>query len=100
MSSDNSAVRFPDLYEGVITAHIIDGKTGARDLEKVQAVRIISGKYRLLIMADYAPLLGKVDGTVTFICEGSEEEYAGIKAFYKHQHNTFTLIIDEREETT
>lgn len=98
MSSDNSISRSGEQYESKITAHVIDEKKGGRVFENLQAIRINSGDYRLLIMADYAPILGKIDGDVTFISERGEEVFENVKAFYKHQHNVFTLIIDESKE--
>ena len=79
-----------------IQARIIDYQNGLRVLSSVQGVRIRSRDYVLLIMEDYLPAIGKIDGTVTFLTENGEETYTGISGFYKHQHNEFTLLIERR----
>lgn len=80
---------------GKIRARIIDVESGLRLLSRVCAVRIQSRDYNLLLMDDYLPALGKIDGTVTFLMAEDETTLSGIRGFYKHQHNEFTLLIEE-----
>ena len=46
-------------------------------------------------MNDYLPTIGRVDGSVTFLNREGERRYGNIRGFYKHQHNEFTLLIEE-----
>ena len=80
---------------GSIHARIIDPKQGLQVIEGVFAIRILSRKYRLLIMEDYTPMLGKVEGDVVVLAADKEIAYRDIHAFYKLQHNEFTLLIDD-----
>lgn len=81
--------------KGRINARIIDGKTGLRVLSGVYAVRMHSKHAHVLIMNDYVPTLGKLDGDITFLNQEGEHSYRGVRGFYKHQHNEFTLLIEE-----
>lgn len=89
------------LHSRGIRARIIDYQRGMKLLSGVRAVRIHSRDYVLLIMEDYMPALGEVDGDLTFLTDKGEEPYKGIRGFYKHQKNEFTLLIESRkaEET-
>ena len=81
------------MAAGKITARIMDEEHGLLILESVSAVRIRSKNYVLLMMNDYLPSLGEIDGDVYFITRENETVYKGIKGFYKNQHNEFTLLI-------
>lgn len=81
--------------KGRISARIIDVKAGLRVIEGVYAVRIHSVGYTALIMNDYIPALGKIDGDVSFLSRDVDYVYPNIRGFYKHQHNVFTLLVEE-----
>lgn len=83
---------------GRIHARIIDAQSGLKELHGVFAVRIHSKDVNVLIMNDYLPTLGKVDGSVTFLTAQGEHPYRGIRGFYKHQHNEFTLLVEAYAE--
>ena len=81
--------------EGRINARIIDVTSGLKVISGIYAVRIHSKDFYALIMNDYLPALGKVDGDVIFLSREGEHPYCGIRGFYKHQHNEFTLLVEE-----
>ena len=88
--------RFDGMRDaGRISARIIDVSSGLKAIEGVYAVRIHSADFTALIMNDYIPALGKIDGDVTFLSRDGEYPYYGIRGFYKHQHNEFTLLVEE-----
>lgn len=80
---------------GKIKARVIDEVNGLQLLDQIRAVRISSKQYKLLILEDYAPTLGQVEGEVTFLCADREVTFDNIFGFYKHQRNEFTLLIRE-----
>ena len=82
--------------KGRITARIIDESTGIREIKKVHAVRIQSKDYVLLVMDDYSPTLGDIEGRVAILTEDNEEVYESIKGFYRLKDNEFTLVINEK----
>ncbi|MFI3227447.1 MAG: hypothetical protein R3Y09_08550 [Clostridia bacterium] len=79
-----------------IRARIIDGSGGLSFLPEVSAIRTRDVDCNLLIMEDFMPILGGIEGSVIFLTPKGEVRYDGIKGFYKHQQNEFTLIIQER----
>ncbi len=79
---------------GKISARVISHYDGVKFLENIVGVRIKSKDYVLLIMEDYLPTLGKIDGDVFFITTDDELPYKNINGFYKHQSNEFTLLIE------
>ncbi len=87
----------PAVYGGEIHARIIDAENGFRLISGVYAVRIRSLDYNLLIMEDYLPTLGKIDGDIVILTDDGEVELRGVHGFYKHQHNEFTLLVDSQD---
>lgn len=81
--------------EGRINARIIDAASGLKVISGIYAVRIHSKDFYALIMNDYLPALGKIDGDIVFLNREGEHPYRGIRGFYKHQHNEFTLLVEE-----
>lgn len=81
--------------KGKIRANVIDEVNGIQHLKDVHAVRICSKGYVLLVLEDFAPTLGQVEGDVTFLCDDKEVGLENIRGFYKHQRNEFTLLIQE-----
>jgi len=61
-------------------------------IENVKFVRILSKKYNLLIMRDYLPIIGELEGSVEIV--GLESiKYQNIKGYYINRNNEFSLII-------
>ena len=81
--------------DGKITAKIISFKTGLDVIDEVRRIRIKSRHYSLLIMEDYLPVIGEIEGTVTVFADNDTREYKNIKGFYKHAYNEFELLISE-----
>lgn len=71
---------------------ISEGLTMKND---IKLIRIKSKKYNLLIMVDYVPIIGEIEGNIDF--ENGEDvlSYKDIKGYYVHSNNAFSLIIKE-----
>lgn len=78
-----------------IRANVFSIDEGNKAYKNVKAIRIVSDKYNILIMEDYLPVIGEVNGSVSIVLEDSNEEYKNIKGFFKHSHNQFDLLIKE-----
>lgn len=77
-----------------ILVKILNIRTGLKVFENVKFVRILSEKYNLLIMRDYLPVIGEIDGSVEI--EGEETfKLENIKGYYINKNNEFNLIIKE-----
>jgi len=68
---------------------------GLVEYEDVKIVRIISKDYNLLIMKDYLPILGEIQGSIDIKSDDIELNYKDIVAFYMNSNNVFNLIIKE-----
>ena len=68
---------------------------GLVEYENVKIVRIVSKDYNLLIMKDYLPIIGEIDGNVDIKSEKEEVNLKNIKAFYMNSNNEFNLMIKE-----
>jgi hypothetical protein len=63
-------------------------------INNVKVIRVKDGDYNLLIMKDYWPVIGEINGNVYF--DGDENvSFENIKGFYMLCHNVFRLIIIE-----
>ena len=76
-----------------ITVNIFDLKTGLNTYSNVEYIRITSKDYNLLIMLDYMPIIGEVEGKVDIKLEDREINFENIKASYMNSHNVFNLMI-------
>lgn len=71
---------------------------GLVEYEDVKIVRITSKDYNLLIMKDYLPIIGEIEGNVDIKSEKEEVNLKNIKAFYMNSNNEFNLMIRESGE--
>ena len=78
-----------------IKVRVFDLKKGLVEYENIKIVRIVSKNYNLLIMKDYLPILGEIEGSVDIKNEEIEVNYKNIKAFYMNSNDVFNLMIKE-----
>ena len=76
---------------------IFDLKTGLTEYEHIKVVRIISKDYNLLIMEDYLPIIGEINGSIDIKGEDVDLSFPNIEAFYMNSKNVFNLMIKEVE---
>ena len=80
---------------GKITATVLGIDEGFQKFEQVDMIRIKSEKYTLLIMDDYMPVIGRIDGMVEIVSGEDTRSFKPIHGFYTHRKNTFELLIKE-----
>ena len=78
-----------------IKVRIFDMEHGLREYEDIKIIRIISKDYNLLIMKDYLPIIGEIEGTVDIKNDEINMSFKDIKAFYMNSENIFNLMIKE-----
>lgn len=78
-----------------IKVRVFDMTHGLREYENITIVRIISKDYNLLIMKDYLPIIGEIEGSVDIKNDIINESFKNIKAFYMNSENVFNLMIKE-----
>ena len=74
---------------------IFDLNTGLTEYEHIKVVRMISKDYNLLIMQDYLPIIGELDGSIDIKGEDINLNFPKIKAFYMNSNNVFNLMVKE-----
>lgn len=77
-----------------IKVRIFDIENGLREYKDIKIIRIISKDYNLLIMKDYLPIIGEIEGNVD-INDEVNLSFKDIKAFYMNSNNEFNLMIKE-----
>ena len=80
---------------GKITATVLGIDEGFQKFEQVDMIRIKSEKYTLLIMDDYMPVIGRIDGMVEIVSGDDTRSFQPLHGFYTHRKNTFELLIKE-----
>ena len=80
---------------GKITATVLGIDEGFQKFEQVDMIRIKSEKYTLLIMDDYMPVIGRIDGMVEIVSGEDTRSFQPIHGFHTHRKNTFELLIKE-----
>ncbi|MGM9876835.1 MAG: hypothetical protein ACI310_06390 [Bacilli bacterium] len=78
-----------------IKVKIFDIKNGLRVYDNIKIIRIISKDYNLLIMKDYLPIIGEIEGSVDIKNDEVNLSFKDIKAFYMNSDNIFNLMIKE-----
>ena len=78
-----------------IKVRIFDIENGLREYKDIKIIRIISKDYNLLIMKDYLPIIGEIEGSVESLNDKFTSSLKDIKAFYMNSNNEFNLMIKE-----
>ena len=78
-----------------IKVRVFDMAHGLIEYENITIIRIISKDYNLLIMKDYLPIIGEIEGSVDIKNDIINESFKNIKAFYMNSENVFNLMIKE-----
>ena len=81
--------------EPAIHVSVLSLSGGMKNYENVSMVRIVSHNYNLLILKDYMPTIGKVQGSVQIIGEDIMESLEEIEGYYVFRQNQFELLIEE-----
>ena len=78
-----------------IKVRIFDIENGLREYKDIKIIRIISKDYNLLIMKDYLPIIGEIEGSVDIKNDEVNLSFKDIKAFYMNSNNEFNLMTKE-----
>jgi hypothetical protein len=83
---------------GRIQAQVSSFKDGLQIYKGVNIVRVRGKQARLLIMEDYLPVIGEVDGDIDFIGRGFFHTLRSVHGFFCHEHNVFFLLLREERK--
>lgn len=79
-----------------IQVRVSDFEHGLRVFDDVQIVRIVSNNYNLLVMNDFVPSVGMINGSVEIVSNEDVETIDNVRAFYLHKDNVFSLLIERQ----
>lgn len=80
-----------------ILVNVFELETGLTTYKDCEYIRIIDEKYNLLVMLDYTPIIGEVNGKIGIMYNGQEIHYEGVKASFMNSNNVFNLMIQGRK---
>lgn len=80
-----------------ILVNVFELETGLTTYKDCEYIRITDEKYNLLVMLDYTPIIGEVNGKIDIMYNGQEIHYEGINASFMNSNNVFNLMIQGRK---
>lgn len=85
--------------EKKIEAIVISYKNGFTVYHDVKMIYLKGDGLNLLILADYMPMVGEINGNVELVCgeslEGKHVRLEGISGFFVVKNNVFKLLLKE-----
>lgn len=75
--------------------NIITLDQGLIEIKNAQIIRIKSKDYNLLIMKDYLPIIGMIEGSFEVISTKEEFKMENTIAYYINANNLFRIIVKE-----
>ena len=81
-----------------MSVKLLNVKTGLKEYENVKFIKIKSKDYNLLIMQDYLPIIGEINGNIRIELVGEVVELNNIQGFFMNRQNQFNLFIKEEGE--
>lgn len=76
-------------------AIVISLHDGYKIYHNVNLIRIKDKNYNLLVMVDYMPIVGELDGSLSIVSDEEEVRVDNITGFYFIKSNVFKLLIKE-----
>ena len=78
-----------------ITVQLLNIEGDVQKYDDVNFIRIISKKYNLIIMKDYLPIIGEIQGKVEIGRENETVKMDKVRGYFMHKHNQFNLFYLE-----
>ena len=91
----NKKTSIEDTIERDMRAKIYSLKDGLTVIDDVTLIRLTGKNQNLLILRNYLPLIGKLDGSAEIVSHDQVKLLSGIHGFYMFRNNTFDLLIEE-----
>ena len=98
MSKKDKAKATAPIQDTEFKVNIFTINEGLITYDNVKYIRIKRTKYNLLIMKDYMPILGEIEGSISFEGPNVNKAYENVLAFYMSKENEFNLIIRKTME--
>lgn len=85
--------------ESKIKAKIVCMNKGLQEYEDIEMIRVKSSYHSLLILQNYMPLLGRLDGYIELVFENETLRFNDLHGYYMHKKNEFSLLVQEGDTT-
>ena len=81
--------------ERKIRAKIVSIENGLQEFEEIEMIRVKGENHSLLILQNYMPLLGRLDGYVDIVLENETLRIQDVQGYYMHKQNEFSLLVEK-----
>lgn len=81
--------------ERVIKAKIVSMDNGLQEFDEIEMIRVKGENHSLLILHNYMPLIGRIDGYVDFVLKDETLRIKNVHGYYMHKQNEFSLLVEE-----
>ena len=78
-----------------INVKLLSMKNGLIEYSDVQFIKIKSKNYNLMILKDYLPIIGEINGEVEIEMLKEKIKLDNIIGYYIHRHNQFNLFLKD-----
>jgi hypothetical protein len=75
-----------------IVVQLLDINGDVTEYSDVNFIKIISKDYNLIIMRDYLPIIGEVEGLIEVGRKNETIRMEKVKGYFMHKHNKFNLF--------
>lgn len=75
-----------------ITVQLLNIAGDVTKYEDVKFIKIRSKKYNLIIMKDYLPIIGEIQGEIQIGREKEDINMKKVRGYFMHKHNNFNLF--------
>ena len=75
-----------------ITVQLLNIAGDVKLYEDVKFIKIRSQKYNLIIMKDYLPIIGEIQGEIQIGREKEDINMKKVREYFMHKHNKFNLF--------
>lgn len=75
-----------------IVVQLLDINGDVKQYEDVKFIKLVSKKYNLIIMRDYLPIIGEIQGKIEIGRENDTIKMEKVKGYFMHKHNKFNLF--------
>lgn len=85
--------------ENKIKAKIVSIEKGLQQFDGIEMIRVVSDEHNLLILQNYMPLLGRLNGYVDLIFQDKTLRFSDLQGYYMHKKNEFSLLVQTGDTT-
>ena len=80
-------------------AKVVSLLNGLQEFEDLEMIRIKSNRHTLLIMKNFMPVIGELEGSVEFVFAKDIVRMENLKGYYMHKKNSCSLLVEEGDTT-